>query len=231
MGTATSVYVEIEVRAPMDAIWSHTQTPALHERWDLRFTHIEYLPHPDRDTPQRFRYSTRIGCGLAISGHGETLGQRHLSDGSAISALAFGSDEPLSLIREGRGYWKYLPTPNGVRFLTSYDYRTRFGATGAIFDRLIFRRVIGWATAWSFDRLRLWLETRLEPRMALLNATVQVVARSAVLTLVAYQSVIGKAERHLVAATLLGLGALDVFVAPRVPSARRCSRRPHPEDS
>lgn len=32
-----SIYVEILVRAPMDALWSHTQTPALHERWDLRF--------------------------------------------------------------------------------------------------------------------------------------------------------------------------------------------------
>lgn len=226
-----SVYVEIEVRAPMDAIWSHTQTPALHERWDLRFTHIEYLPHADPDAPQRFHYSTRIACGLAISGYGETLGRRHLGDGSATSALKFGSEEPLSLIREGRGYWKYLPTANGVRFLTSYDYRTRFGAAGAIFDRFIFRRVIGWATAWSFDRLRLWLETRLEPRMALLNAAVQVVARSAVLTLVAYQSVLGKADRHVIAAALLGLGALDVFVAPRVPSARRCLRQPHVEDS
>lgn len=33
-----SVYVEILVRAPMDALWAHSQTPALHERWDLRFS-------------------------------------------------------------------------------------------------------------------------------------------------------------------------------------------------
>jgi hypothetical protein len=39
-----SIYVEILVRAPMDAIWQCTQTPALHERWDLRFSRIEYLP-------------------------------------------------------------------------------------------------------------------------------------------------------------------------------------------
>jgi hypothetical protein len=36
-----SIYVEILVRAPMDALWAHTQTPALHERWDLRFHRIE----------------------------------------------------------------------------------------------------------------------------------------------------------------------------------------------
>ena len=41
---AMSIYVEILVRAPMDALWAHTQTPALHERWDLRFSRIEYLP-------------------------------------------------------------------------------------------------------------------------------------------------------------------------------------------
>ena len=51
-----------------------------------------------------------------------------------------GSDAPLSIIREGSGYWKYIPTRDGVRFLTCYDYRTRFGAAGAIFDRVVFRR-------------------------------------------------------------------------------------------
>jgi hypothetical protein len=36
-----SIYVEILVRAAMDALWSHTQIPGLHERWDLRFSRIE----------------------------------------------------------------------------------------------------------------------------------------------------------------------------------------------
>jgi hypothetical protein len=31
------IYVEILVRAPMDALWSHTQTPALHERASMAF--------------------------------------------------------------------------------------------------------------------------------------------------------------------------------------------------
>jgi hypothetical protein len=33
-----SIYVEIDVRAPLDALWAHTQTPTLHEQWDLRFS-------------------------------------------------------------------------------------------------------------------------------------------------------------------------------------------------
>ena len=176
----------------MDALWAHTQTPALHERWDLRFSQIEYLPKAHDTEPQRFRYTTRIGCGLEVGGEGETVGQRDLADGSRSSALRFGSDEFLSIIREGSGYWKYIPTTEGIRFLTWYDYRTRFGSAGALFDRLIFRPLLGWATAWSFDRLRLWLEQRVDPAHAMRQTLVHVVARSALAVIFAYQGVVPK---------------------------------------
>jgi len=192
-----SIYVEVLVRAPMDALWVHTQTPALHEQWDLRFSRIEYLPHSRDTDPQRFRYTTRIGCGLEVSGEGETVGHRRLDDGSASSALKFASAEPVSLIREGSGYWKYIPTADGVRFLTWYDYRTRFGAVGALVDRLIFRPLIGWATAWSFDRLRLWLEDRVDPAQAVRQTLVHFASRLALAAVFAYQGAIPKlVARH-----------------------------------
>lgn len=50
-----SIYVEILVRAPMDALWSHTQTPAVHGRWDVRFSRIGYLPRNGESEPQRFQ--------------------------------------------------------------------------------------------------------------------------------------------------------------------------------
>jgi hypothetical protein len=187
-----SIYVEILIRAPMDALWAHTQIPELHERWDLRFSQIEYLPLSGDGAPQRFRYSTRIGFGFEISGEGETIAQRALPDGSSTSALKFASEAPLSIIREGSGYWKYIPTRDGIRFLTSYDYRTRFGAPGAIFDRLIFRPVIGWATAWSFDRLRLWAEDRIDPRIAVRQTLIHVAARVALAVVFAYQGLVPK---------------------------------------
>jgi hypothetical protein len=165
-----SIYVEILIRAPMDELWAHTQTPELHQRWDLRFSRIEYVPKSHEAEPQRFRYRTRIGFGVEVSGDGETVGRRSLPDGSRSSALKFSSSAALSLIREGSGYWKYIPTTEGIRFLTWYDYHPRFGRVGALVDRAIFRPLLGWATAWSFDRLRLWLEDGVEPEQAMRQA-------------------------------------------------------------
>jgi uncharacterized membrane protein YphA (DoxX/SURF4 family) len=187
-----SIYVEILVRAPMDALWSHTQSPALHERWDLRFSRIKYLPRKDETEPQRFEYARRIGFGLEVIGEGETVGCRDSTDGSFASALKFGSDEPLSIIRDGSGYWKYIPTDDGVRFLTRYDYRTRFGVAGAVFDRLIFRPLIGWATAWSFDRLRLWLEQDVAPEHAIRQSLIHTISRVALVAVFTYHGLVPK---------------------------------------
>jgi hypothetical protein len=187
-----SIYVEILVRAPIDVLWAHTQTPAQHARWDLRFSQIDYLPKSQDAKAQRFRYTTRMGFGLDVSGEGETVGRRDAMDGSRSSALTFRSAEPVSIIREGSGYWKYVPTPEGTRFLTRYDYRTRFGAAGALFDRLVFRPLIGWATAWSFDRLRLWLEKGVRPEDAARQAVVHALTRTALAAIFAYQGLVPK---------------------------------------
>ena len=187
-----SIYVDILIRAPMEALWSHTQTPTLHERWDLRFSRIEYLPRGSETEPQRFVYATRIGFGFQVAGEGESVGERDLADGSRSSALKFGSADGRSIIREGSGYWKYIPTPDGIRFLTWYDYRTRFGWAGALFDRCAFRPLIGWATAWSFDRLRLWLEEGIDPALALRQTIVHFVARAGLALVFAYQGLAPK---------------------------------------
>jgi hypothetical protein len=207
-----SIYVEIVIRAPMDVLWAHTQTPTLHEKWDLRFTHIEYLPRHNETDPQRFCYTTRIGFGLAVSGYGESIGERDRADGSRSSALKFGSEERSSIIRDGSGYWKYIPTADGIRFLTWYDYRTRFGRAGGLFDRLIFRPLIAWATAWSFDRLRLWLEQSIDPAQAMRQTVVHSIARVSLAAIFAYQGAVPKLmARH--ADEVAMLGDAGVFVA------------------
>jgi len=37
---------------------------------------------------------------------------------------------PISLIGEGRGFWRYVETDDGLRFLTEYSYDTRWGRRG-----------------------------------------------------------------------------------------------------
>ncbi|MFD0822858.1 hypothetical protein ACFQ0D_32065, partial [Micromonospora zhanjiangensis] len=150
------IYVETLIRADLDAVWRHTKDPDRHTRWDLRFTRIEHL------TAERFHYRTTLLPGLHIDGFGLTRGARKRPDGSALSVLRFGCDDRRSLIARGGGYWRYVPTPAGVRFLTAYDYRPRWGPVGRLTDRA-FRPAFGWATAWSFDRLRLWLEDGISP--------------------------------------------------------------------
>lgn len=151
------IYVEITIESEIDKLWEATQKPDLHEQWDLRFSSITYLPK-EENQPQHFEYKTNIGFGLNIAGWGKSVGTFHAKDNSRTSSLHFGTDQAISIIREGKGYWKYKPEQNSITFLTQYDYETNFGAIGRFFDMLVFRPLIGWATALSFDVLKRWLE-------------------------------------------------------------------------
>lgn len=224
------IYVEIDIHCSMDDLWARTQTPQLHQQWDLRFTDIEYLPRPDTTQPQRFLYKTRIGFGLNIAGEGESVGT-HDSNGSRTSALKFWSDDPKSLIKVGSGYWQYIPIPGGIRFLTWYDYTTRFGIAGRILDAAVFRPSLGWATAWSFDRLRLWLEKNIDPAFSIRQSLTYAISRALVAFVWIYHGLVPKilyADRdestmllasgispdHLVTVrTLIGVGEIILGVA------------------
>ena len=184
------IYVETAIRAELDEVWQKTQNPELHQRWDLRFSLIRYLPRQEGE-PQRFLYETRIGFGLAIAGEGESVGERK-SDEERTSALRFWSQDWRSLIAEGSGYWKYKRGQGGVQFLTWYDYRVRYGKAGAAFDRLFFRPLIGWATAWSFDRLRLWIEDEAPPETTLRWSAMYAIARACVIAIWLWHGLVPK---------------------------------------
>ena len=190
-----SIYVEILIHGEMDELWQKTQDPKLHERWDLRFSQIDYLPRAPGEA-QKFLYSTRIGAGLRISGEGESTGEHDDLSGQRTSALKFWSKDPKSLIEAGSGYWQYTPNGNGIRFLTSYDYRTRFGAIGKIIDRLVFRPMIGWATAWSFDRLRLWIEQGIAPEASRDRTLIYGLSRLTLAFIWFYHGVVSKLLYH-----------------------------------
>jgi hypothetical protein len=208
------IYVETFIRGPLEEVWTRTQDPGQHQRWDLRFSGIQYLPRPDPSQPQKFRYSTRIGFGLAVEGEGETFGTRANDAGQRTSALKFWSNDSKSLIREGSGYWQYVPVRDGVRFLTAYDYHVRFGRLGRAIDGLFFRPLITWATAWSFDRLRLWIERRVEPAASARLALIHWVARIGLVVAWLYQGIVPKLlQKHADELAMLADGGLTGDVA------------------
>ncbi|MEI3895531.1 MULTISPECIES: DoxX-like family protein [unclassified Bacillus (in: firmicutes)] len=158
------IYVSAEMKTTMEKLWEYTQEPDLHTEWDARFTEISYLEKKEGE-PQKFLYKTKIGFGLEIAGEGESIGEIRKETGERISSLKFWTDNQLSLIQIGRGYWKYTPRKKYIHFETQYDYDTRYGRLGNVIDSCIFRPLLGWATAWSFDALKIWLEKGLHPRL------------------------------------------------------------------
>lgn len=185
-----AIYVERVVDGSLDAVWERTQDPDEHERWDLRFSDIEYLPRED-DEPQRFTYATRIGFGIGVEGTGESVATNE--DGAeTTSVLSFESEDTLSLISEGRGFWRYVETDDGLRFLTEYNYETRWGRLGRVIDRLAFRPLLGWATALSFDVLARWVEDGTPPEMSFRAILAHAVARVGLALIWVYQGLVPK---------------------------------------
>lgn len=148
----TGIYVEVRIAAPLDTVWELTQDPVQHVRWDVRFSEI--VPTSPTDAgAMRFTYTRRVPF-RTVAGDGVSIGETSGRDGSRTSALRFATTDLWSPIRSGRGYWRYVPDGDGVRFITGYDYAPGWGR---LLDH-VARPVLGWATAWSFDRLRVWAE-------------------------------------------------------------------------
>lgn len=159
------LYVETFIRADLERVWELTQDPELHPRWDLRFSAIQPIGMDDSGRT-RFRYERALPLHV-IRGDGVSLGEKERADGTRTSALGFSTDDRLSPLRSGRGYWRYVPTDSGVRFTTGYDYHPGWGRLADI----VMRPVVLWMTAWSFDRLRIWAESEeTQPRWRLRSA-------------------------------------------------------------
>ncbi|KDN83122.1 hypothetical protein KCH_52680 [Kitasatospora cheerisanensis KCTC 2395] len=231
--SAAPIYVELSMRTDLDTLWELTQQPWLHQRWDGRFSRIDYLHPPEpqppggerRGGPVRFRYLLGPARGPALTGTGVTTAERWRADGQRVGALRFVADSGWSPLQEGAGYWRYLPetvAPDGVptvTFVTGYDYRSWPWPGGAQLDRWLVRPFVGWLTAWSFDRLRLWAERGVSPERALRHCLGEIAARAGVAALAAWGTAAATgrpAAGVLTAGALLALSA----VVPRPASLR-----------
>ena len=154
--TPRRIVTEVVLQAEPTAIWEHTIRAENHVQWDLRFDQIDYLSEPNSGAREtELLYTTRLIPGLTIRGTGAYRNTAHLK----ASTFRFDSDDPKSLLTQGKGVWTYLPQPDGTTLLRSvYTYKARFGWPGAWFDHLIFRPVLSLATEWSFETLRLWMD-------------------------------------------------------------------------
>lgn len=243
------IYVEILVRSSMENLWELSQDPALHPRWDLRFSRI--IPTGvGSDGHSQFRYEFQLPF-YAITGTGTSLGHKTTASGQATSVLKFSTSNPLSPIGPGSGYWRYIPVDQGIRFITGYNYAPGMGAIGRKLDARFIRPGLGWATALSFDRLRLWAESGVDPAQSRNAWFLDAAARAAGLAGAAAVLRHGVAARPRAASfqypgslkelsarastTALGLslGALALMLPshPTVPRAKRCLRQPLDRDS
>ncbi|MET4160048.1 SRPBCC family protein [Agromyces sp. PvR057] len=179
----SGIYVETTIAADLEQVWRLSQEPSAHARWDLRFSSIVPEPEPEPEpapepapgqasvrptqrvvegetadaAARRFTYTRRVPF-HTVHGIGVSLGETDRPDGSRTSALRFSTDDRLSPLRSGRGYWRYTTDAAGTRFITGYDYEPGWGPLD-----VVVRPLLGWATAWSFDRLRIWIERGEEP--------------------------------------------------------------------
>jgi hypothetical protein len=218
------IYVETRVHAEGDALWHATQDLASHVRWDLRFSTIA-LARVDEHGHRVFTYTLRLPF-TTLTGEGTTVGERRRPDGTGTSSLVFGADQRCSPLQDGSGYWRYVPTDDGIRFLTGYDYDTPFGAAGRVVDSVAVRPAVGWLTARSFDALRIWLEHGTPPERAHRRGFVDLGARAAAgVTAAVLCRRLGPVAAPL-AGALTVVAASLVPVPDTVPRARRCLRRP-----
>jgi hypothetical protein len=148
------IVVVVSVAAPVELVWERTQDPGLHTAWDLRFTSIEPSDARDARGYALLEYRTRIGIFFELRGWGRYL----TSEAPDLSTFEFGSDDPRSLIREGRGIWRYERAGEGTLFVTVFDYEVRGGTLGRLLDRIVVRPLMQLATEWGFETLRRWCE-------------------------------------------------------------------------
>lgn len=226
-GAGQQIYVEIGIRTSMERLWTLSQEPDLHPRWDLRFSRIVPTGQDDEGNVS-FRYEFRLPF-HTIRGTGTSLGNRRRADGQATSVLRFTTADVLSPIGPGAGYWRYIPTDHGVRFITGYSYRPGMGVLGRILDRRVIRPALGWATAISFDRLRLWAESGLRPEDSRNRWAIDAAARGAALltALLLFRRALSGRDVG-VAAILASTAALASWLTPphrTVPRAGRCLRK------
>ena len=131
---------------------------------DVLFSRIVPVHHGGEGAVD-FRYEFHLPL-RSIRGTGPSSGHRHQSDRPTTSVLRFDTADPLSPIGQGSGYWRYIPTSDGIRFIIGYNHRRGMRLVGKALDSSVIRPALGRARGPGFDRLRFWVESDVDPQPA-----------------------------------------------------------------
>jgi uncharacterized membrane protein YphA (DoxX/SURF4 family) len=79
---------------------------------------------------------------------------------------------------------------------------------------MLFRPLIGWATAWSFDRLRLWIDRGIDPAVSAQRSMIHAIARLCIAFVFLYHGLVPKLlYRHPSELTMLLDAGFDTSMA------------------
>ncbi|MCB1159092.1 MAG: hypothetical protein H7A25_13585 [Leptospiraceae bacterium] len=164
------IFLEIRIRAPIEKVREAIH-PTHQSNWDLRFSRIFIREQTEEQREKGiFTFSfvrSIFGRFFQLSGYGE-IEEKEGENGEIYSTLNFGSEDSHCPIRRGKGYHLLIPeTENSTLFRTEFQYRPRYGKLGFLFDILLFRHILKFVTAYSLDRLKIYLEKEIPPSLSL----------------------------------------------------------------
>jgi len=109
-----AIYVRTVIRAGLKTMWQMTQGPSENPRWDRRYSRITPLEQLD-DGGYRFFFELRIPLHTILvaetsTGTSTSIGERRGPHGPRTSALKLSTVDRLSLLGDGRGYRRFVPS-------------------------------------------------------------------------------------------------------------------------
>ena len=116
------------IRADLENVWSATQDPHEHVRWDVRFSHIQ-PSNPGGAGPTQFRY-TRTVPFRVVHGVGVSLGEVTRPGGLRTSALRFSTNDRLVTDPLRTRLLALYPDARWGPFHHRVRLRARMGAAG-----------------------------------------------------------------------------------------------------
>jgi uncharacterized membrane protein len=147
---------EVQIAAPLEAVWRYVQDFDRRGEWDVRIRASELVTPGQPQPGSLARYHLR-----AIPGTTLTLRARYTSlELHDHSAIVFEDLPWWQMIESAAGCWRFTATAEGTLFQSTFRYRLKLGRLGEWLDARLFRRQLERETAESLANLKRRLEAK-----------------------------------------------------------------------